>query len=71
MNLLILIVGDSEATRRILRAIVHSREWTVCGKAENGFLGVTRFKELKPDLVLVDLAMPDINGSTPRGVCQR
>jgi DNA-binding NarL/FixJ family response regulator len=58
----ILIVDDSETTRRILRAIVHSREWTVCGEAENGLSGVARFDVLKPDLVLIDLAMPDING---------
>jgi len=62
MNLRILIVDDSETTRRILRAIVHSREWTVCGEAENGRSGVAKFQELKPDLVLVDLALPDING---------
>jgi two-component system chemotaxis response regulator CheY len=62
LNLRILIVDDSETTRRILRAIVHSREWTVCGEAENGLSGVTQFMELKPDLVLIDLAMPDING---------
>jgi len=62
MNLRILIVDDSETTRRILRAIVHSHEWTVCGEAEDGSSGVAQFVELKPDLVLIDLAMPDING---------
>jgi DNA-binding NarL/FixJ family response regulator len=62
MDLRILIVDDSETTRRILRAIVHSHEWTVCGEAETGFSGVTQFEKLKPDLVLIDLAMPDING---------
>ena len=58
----ILIVDDSETTRRILRAIVRSREWTVCGEAETGRSGIKKFQELKPDLVLIDLAMPDING---------
>src|SRR5882672_3475116 len=62
MSLRILIVDDSETTRRILRAIVRSREWIVCGEAENGFSDITQFQELKPDLVLIDLAMPDING---------
>jgi DNA-binding NarL/FixJ family response regulator len=62
MSLRILIVDDSETTRRILRAIVQSREWTVCGEAETGRSGIAKFEELKPDLVLVDLAMPDMNG---------
>jgi CheY-like chemotaxis protein len=58
----ILIVDDSDITRRILSVIVRSRQWTVCGEAESGWSGVKKFNELKPDLVLLDLAMPDING---------
>ena len=57
----ILIVDDSDVTRRILKVIVRSRQWTVCGEADNGWSGVKKFNELKPDLVLLDLAMPDIN----------
>jgi len=62
MKLNILIVDDSETTRRIIRAIVHSHEWTICGEANSGSEGVIKFGELVPDLVLIDLAMPDING---------
>jgi DNA-binding NarL/FixJ family response regulator len=62
MKLNILIVDDSETTRRIIRAIVHSHEWTICGEANSGVEGIAKFKELLPDLVLIDLAMPDING---------
>lgn len=58
----ILIVDDSEVARRILRTIVRSRHWTVCGEAEDGWSGVQQFQELKPDLVLLDLAMPDMDG---------
>jgi two-component system chemotaxis response regulator CheY len=58
----ILIVDDSEVTRRILHVIVRSRQWTVCGEAENGWMGVKKFNDLKPDLVLLDLALPDIDG---------
>jgi two-component system chemotaxis response regulator CheY len=58
----ILIVDDSDVTRRILKVIVRSRHWTVCGEAESGWSGVKKFNELKPDLVLLDLAMPDIDG---------
>jgi DNA-binding NarL/FixJ family response regulator len=61
-DLRILIIDDSETTRRILRAIVHSRDWKVCGEADSGRSGIAKFQELKPDLVLIDLAMPDING---------
>lgn len=62
MDLRILIVDDSDAARRILSTIVRSRQWTVCGEAEGGWAGVKKFRELRPDLVLLDLAMPDING---------
>ena len=58
----ILIVDDCETTRRILRVIARSREWTVCGEAESGRSGIREFQRVKPDVVLIDLAMPDING---------
>src|SRR5882757_10260053 len=58
----ILIVDDSEITRRILGVILRSRNGVVCGEAEDGGAGVQKFDELKPDLVVLDLAMPDING---------
>jgi CheY-like chemotaxis protein len=61
MNPRILVVDDSKATRRVLSALVSSR-WTVCGEAENGAVGVQKFRELKPNLVLLDLAMPDLDG---------
>jgi CheY-like chemotaxis protein len=61
MDLRILVVDDSQATRRVLSALVSSY-WTVCGCAENGKTAVKKFRELKPDLVLLDLAMPDMDG---------
>jgi CheY-like chemotaxis protein len=61
MDLRILVVDDSEATRRVVSAIVESR-WTVCGVAENGKAAVKKFRQLRPDLVLLDLGMPDIDG---------
>jgi CheY-like chemotaxis protein len=57
-----LIVDDSDVTRRVLGTILRSRQWTVCGEAEDGWSGVKKFHELKPDLVLLDLAMPDMDG---------
>jgi CheY-like chemotaxis protein len=61
MDTRILVVDDSKATRRVLSALVNSR-WTVCGEAESGTAGVKKFQELQPDLVVLDLAMPDIDG---------
>jgi|ERR1035438_281897 DNA-binding NarL/FixJ family response regulator len=62
MALRILIVDDSDITRRILGTILRSRHWTICGEADNGGSGVEKFRKLKPDVVLLDLSMPDING---------
>jgi two-component system, chemotaxis family, chemotaxis protein CheY len=62
MRLRVLIVDDSETIRRMLGAILRSRQWTVCGEAENGQSGVKEFHRLKPDVVLLDLSMPDITG---------
>lgn len=61
MDLRVLLVDDSQTTRRVLSAIVNSR-WTVCGVAENGKSALKKFRELKPDLVVLDLGMPDIDG---------
>jgi DNA-binding NarL/FixJ family response regulator len=58
----VLIVDDCETTRRILRMIARSRDWTVCGEAESGRSGIREFQRVRPDVVLIDLAMPDING---------
>jgi two-component system chemotaxis response regulator CheY len=61
MRLRILVVDDSKMTRRIISGLVASR-WTVCGEAKDGRSGVSEFRKLKPDMVLLDLAMPDIDG---------
>jgi two-component system, chemotaxis family, chemotaxis protein CheY len=62
MSLRVLIVDDSETIRRITRTILRSRKWTVCGEAEDGVSGLQKFQQLKPDVVLLDLSMPDISG---------
>jgi DNA-binding NarL/FixJ family response regulator len=62
MYLRILVVEDSRTTRRIIRAILETREWKICGEAENGRAGVTQFRKLRPDVVVIDLSMPGISG---------
>lgn len=59
----ILIVDDSTALRRMVRCYVEEKtDWKVCGEAENGEVAVRMVNELHPDLVLLDLAMPVMNG---------
>jgi two-component system chemotaxis response regulator CheY len=44
-----------------LRTIISSHYWFVCGEAESGWSGIKKFEELKPDVVILDLSMPDIS----------
>jgi CheY-like chemotaxis protein len=62
MNVRILVVEDSEITRRMIRAVLRTRDWTICGEAENGVSGITQFQKLRPDVVVLDLALPGISG---------
>jgi two-component system invasion response regulator UvrY len=62
MELRILVVEDSPLTRKMIRSIVQSRDWTICGEAENGWAGIVKFKALRPDVVILDFTMPGING---------
>lgn len=63
MAVRILVVDDSDVSRRIVRAMVReSPKLSVCGEAENGAIGVQKFESLKPDVVVLDLSLPDITG---------
>ncbi len=59
----ILIVDDSPLVRRCLRDLLEQQcDWTVCGEAENGQDGIDKAQQLHPDLILLDLIMPVMNG---------
>jgi len=59
----ILIVDDSSMVRSSLRSwFENSSEWQVCGEAENGKIAVEKVEELHPDVVILDLQMPVMNG---------
>ncbi len=58
----ILIVDDGEEVRQVLRAIFEARAYEICGEAANSVEAVGKALELKPDLVLLDVAMPMLNG---------
>lgn len=59
----ILIVDDSSVLRHSIRSCIEENSpWQVCGEAENGKIAVEKVMELHPDLVLLDLSMPVMNG---------
>ncbi|MGA7684162.1 MAG: response regulator transcription factor [Terriglobales bacterium] len=62
-GLRVLVADDHEIVRQGLVAFIAShRGWEVCGEAENGQMAVDKVKELKPDIAILDIAMPILNG---------
>src|ERR1700693_765311 len=62
-QLRVLIVDDHEAGRKGVCAILSSRvDIEVCGEAVNGEEAMVKAKELKPDLIILDVTMPVLNG---------
>ena len=57
----ILLVDDHEIVRRGVRQILEDH-WQICGEAGNGEEAVVKALELKPDLILMDISMPRVNG---------
>lgn len=59
----ILVADDSEVVRRGLRHLLRQHEgWEVCGEAANGQETIEKTRELAPDVVVLDFAMPVMNG---------
>ena len=59
----ILIVDDGEEVRHVMRAVLEARtSYEICGEASNGAEAVQKALALKPDLLLLDVAMPLLNG---------
>lgn len=63
MSVNILIADDHEVVRRGVRALIESRpDWRICGEASTGEEALRLAHELKPDIVVVDIGMPQLNG---------
>jgi two-component system response regulator NreC len=63
MAVRILIADDDASIRGLLRRLIEShQDWIVCGDALNGRDAVDKAAELTPDVIVIDLAMPEMNG---------
>jgi two-component system chemotaxis response regulator CheY len=58
----VLVVDDSNFLRSSLKKILEANGYEVVGMAENGLEAVTKYKELKPDLITLDIIMPQTTG---------
>lgn len=58
----VLIVDDAQFMRNILKKIFVNNKYEVVGEAENADAGVAAYKRLKPDVVTMDICMPNKSG---------
>ena len=59
----ILVADDSPVIRRSLRRLLEQQDdWHVCDEASNGQEAIERFEQARPDLIVMDFQMPEMNG---------
>jgi two-component system chemotaxis response regulator CheY len=58
----VLIVDDAAFMRMMIKDILSKNGYQVVGEAENGIKAVEKYAELKPDLVIMDITMPEMDG---------
>jgi DNA-binding NarL/FixJ family response regulator len=58
----ILVIDDGDSVRNIIGIFLEHAGFAVCGEAADGIEGIEQAKKLKPDLIVLDLAMPRMDG---------
>ncbi len=58
----IMLVDDAAFMRMMIKDILTKNGYNVAGEAENGLKAIEKFNETKPDLVLMDITMPEMDG---------
>ena len=58
----VLITDDAAFMRMMIKDILTKNGYNIAGEAENGAKAVEKYNELKPDLVLMDITMPEMDG---------
>ena len=63
MRVRILVVDDNASIRDGLRLVLENHvDWEVCGEATNGMEAIEKYRLLRPDLLIIDVSMPVMNG---------
>jgi len=60
----VLIVDDAAFMRLTIRNMLEKNGYAVVGEAENGQIAIHKYHELKPDIVTMDITMPEVDGLT-------
>ena len=60
----VLVVDDAAFMRMMLKDILTKNGYEICGEGTNGKDGAEKYNELKPDLVTMDITMPEMDGIT-------
>ncbi len=72
MSVRVLLIDDSEAVVRELRSLLSLNPgWLVCGEGINGVEAVEKARSLRPDLILMDISMPQMNGIEATRIIRR
>ncbi|HEX3011062.1 MAG TPA: response regulator [Syntrophomonadaceae bacterium] len=58
----ILVVDDAAFMRMMIKDILSKNGYEVVGEAENGMIAIEKYRDLKPDLVTMDITMPEMDG---------
>ena len=60
----VLVVDDAAFMRMMVKDILSKNGYEIVGEAENGMKALEKYQELKPDLVTMDITMPEMDGIT-------
>ena len=72
MGLRLLVADDNETLRIGIRSLIGTKQdWQICGEASNGEEAVALVRALLPDVIILDLTMPLVNGFEAAGVIRR
>ncbi len=67
MSKRIMVVDDAKFIRVMLTSILEEAGYEIAGEAENGIIALEKYPELKPDLMLLDIIMPEMEGNVVLG----